>query len=549
MATDMGAGYMELVRRGFYAPRSGELQLVVWPYNSANYPPESRSLVPDDPRSSHAAPWLYLERVPLVAYGPGRIMPGAFDERVTLADLAPTTAGMIGASGFEAPDGHVLPGISQSAATRPKVVVTFVIDGGGWNTLTEWPDRWPNLKGLMAQGANYRNAIMGSFPAVTACAHTTIGTGAFPATHGVSGHFIRSPDDRVEKAYGEDGEADTSVIEEPTLAEYYAELTGGQSWVGEIGYQIWHLGMMGNPGVSYPNTKPVGVYFDEDRTGEFQSQNPERYRLPQLVPRKELLDSMVGAYQGPEEGSEFTPKNASAVCCSPPVVIYQGDLIEATLNVEPIGETDATSLLYINYKAPDYAGHIYNMLAEQEAIALEAVDAQLGRLVQTLERRWPGEYVLFVTADHGQCPLVNEVGGVRLDPIQLQADINAAFGAPHGVQLVKDPPQSSGAISQSSIRPAEVYLEPAAAVKISGDVSQEEMAAAFRHYTYADNFYRYKGVPADAIQWGEMHHREFAAVFAADYLRGLTPGKAATYGSGIFQDADTQIVDEARYSP
>ena len=61
-ATRLGAGYMELVRRAYRKGRSAELQLVVAPFNSANYPPESRTLLPKDPRTSHAAPWMYLER-------------------------------------------------------------------------------------------------------------------------------------------------------------------------------------------------------------------------------------------------------------------------------------------------------------------------------------------------------------------------------------------------------------------------------------------------------------------------------------------------------
>ena len=62
---------------------------------------------------------------------------------------------------------------------------------------------WPNLKRLMGEGANFRNAITGSFPAVTACAHATIGTGAFPRQHGITGHNIRDGAKGVRKAYGE----------------------------------------------------------------------------------------------------------------------------------------------------------------------------------------------------------------------------------------------------------------------------------------------------------------------------------------------------------
>ena len=75
------------------------------------------------------------------------------------------------------------------------------------------------------------------------------------------------------------------------------------------------------------------------------------------------------------------------------------------LRSEPIGEGDEPSLLYINYKAPDYAGHIYNMDDPREEVILAEVDAQLGRLAALLEDRFGrGGFALILTADHGQCP-------------------------------------------------------------------------------------------------------------------------------------------------
>ena len=74
MAMELGSEYMELVRRAFHPERSGDLQLLLAPFNSSNYSQESMSLVPRDPRTSHASVWMYLQRIPLVAYGPGRIV-------------------------------------------------------------------------------------------------------------------------------------------------------------------------------------------------------------------------------------------------------------------------------------------------------------------------------------------------------------------------------------------------------------------------------------------------------------------------------------------
>jgi len=527
MARDLGAEALELVLRDYHPGRSGDLQLVLTPGSTANYAQESMTLLHHDPRSSHALPWMYLERVPIVVYAPGIVEPLDNTDRVTLADLAPTAATLMGFDGFRAPDGVTLPGISRPA-TPPRVIVTFVIDGGGWNVLTHWDDpdpersAWPNLKRLMRGGATYRNAIAGSFPAVTACAHATIGTGAFPRTHGITGHNIR--DGRhARKAYGQPGRANPDDILVPTLADEWTRETDGAAWVGEIGYQIWHLGMLGRGGRPLGD-KPVAVYWDEDRTVQWQPQNPDLYRMPRQVPPIDRLQSYTQAYSSnPEnridaEYDRFIPSRGRAVCCSPPIIRYQGDLIEAAFESEQIGRHDATDLLYVNYKSPDYTGHVYNMLSLREKFALRATDAQLGRLVDSLEATFaPGEFALIVCADHGQCPTVDTMGGVRVDPIQLQADLERAFG-----RSVFD--------VVTSVVPSEIYLN-ADALWDAG-VTRDDVAAFLRHYRYRDNIGPY--VRPDAIDRDRLDQRPFAAVLSTDFLDRLAGRDLARYGAGRY---------------
>jgi len=517
MARDIGADALELVRRTYHPSRSGDLQLVLAPGSSANYAQESVSLLPNDPRSSHALPWMYLERVPIVVYGPGIVEPSDSTDRVTLADLAPTAARLMGFDGFDPPDGTPLPGIPRPA-TPPKVIVTFVIDGGGWNVLHHWPDAWPNLKHLLRGGATYRNAVMGSFPAVTACAHATIGTGAFPRTHGITGHNIRDGGG-VRKAYGEPGSADPSDILVPTLADRWSATTENRAWVGQIGYQVWHLGMLGRGGTPLGD-KPMAVYWDEARTGTWQPHNPERYRLPKAVPPETVLEEHQARYRDPGIDSQydrFAP-GLRAVCCSPPIIRYQGDLIEAAFESESIGRHEATDLLYVNYKSPDYTGHVYNMLSLRTRFALQAVDEQLGRLASSLEASFaPGEFALIVTADHGQCPTVDLAEGVRLDPIQLQEDIDREFGG-----------SVFGLVS--SVVPSEVYLNERA--MWDAGVTRDDVAAFLRDYRYRDNIGPY--VRRDAIDFGRLDQRPFAAVLSTDYIEGLGERDFSTFGPGAF---------------
>ena len=519
MARRLGTDYMELVRRAYHPGRSGDLQLLLAPFNSANYAPESLSLVPRDPRTSHAAVWMYLMRVPLVVHGPGIVAALDSEERVTLADLAPTTASMIGFDAWPSDrDGRVLPGL-RTTGVRPKVVVTFVIDGGGWNALQLWPGRWPTLERLMRGGANFRNAVHGSFPAVTATAHATIGTGAFPWKHGITGHNIRDGAE-VRKAFGDLGAADPSDILVPTLADLWSTETGNRAWVGELGYQIWHLGMLGHGGPDRPaGLKPVGVYWDEPER-RWAPQNPDRYRLPAGVPGIETYESHLAAFESPEWDPRFRPSGRQAPCCAPPIVRYQGDLIDATLTSEPLGRTGTTDLLYTNYKAPDYTGHVYGMASEWEGLLLEAVDEQLGRLVARLDELFPGEYVLFVTADHGQCPLPDDAGGVRLDPIQLREAIEGRFGG------LFDPVQE--------VVPSEVYLHADRLSDAGADV--EDVAAFLAGLTYRRNLGPY--VPTSAIEQRLLDRKEFAAVFATPFLGELRHADLSDLGETEYSGPD-----------
>jgi hypothetical protein len=536
MASDLGSEYMELVRRAYHPGRSGDLQLLLAPGNSSNYPQESVNLERFYVATSHASVWMYLERIPLVLYGPGRVAPSDSTERVTLADLAPTAATFMGFDGWP-PDraGRPLPGqpaeVPGEATAAPRLIVTFVIDGGGWNALQRWPDRWPNLKRLMGEGANYRDAITGAFPAVTASAHATIGTGTHPDEHGITGHNIRDGS-KVRKAYGEAGRANPGDILIPTFAELWSEATDGRAWIGQIGYQVWHIGMIGSGrpvrrGGSGPaGPLPVGVYWDEHQTkdngaGAWAPHNPELFRLPDGAPGLDAYvahaaQSPVPAYT-PDEG----PARRQIACCSPPVVRYQGDLIEATLRNEPIGRSGVTDLLYLNYTAPDYAGHIYGLAAEETGRMIEEVDEQLGRLVGTLDELFPNDYLLFVTADHGQCPLPDSVEGVRLDPIQLGNAIEREFGG------------GPFAVVQNVV-PSEVYLHTDVLWQHGATV--DDVAAYLEDYRYRQNIGPY--VPASAVEQDLLDRKEFSAVFGTRFLDGLADRDLATFGETAYPDAD-----------
>jgi hypothetical protein len=233
----------------------------------------------------------------------------------------------------------------------------------------------------------------------------------------------------------------------------------------------------------------------------------------------------AGYIPNPHRNPAYDPsKPKNLHCCSTPVIRYQGDVVEATVANEPVGSADAPGLLFINYKSPDYTGHVYGMLDPMTGDALRDVDAQLGRLVGQLDSLYPGRYALIVTADHGQCPLPDVAGGVRLDPIQLWDDLEREFGG--GLfGLVQN------------VVPSEVYLHRD--VLWDAGATREDVAAFLRDYPYRWNIGPY--VPRDAIEQDLLDRQQFAAVFATTYLDTLAGRNLAEFGPGIYPEAEIGI--------
>ena len=296
----------------------------------------------------------------------------------------------------------------------------------------------------MGEGANFRNAIAGSFPAVTACAHATIGTGAFPTQHGITGHNIRDEQGAVRKAYGEPGPGRPGRhLLEPTLSDLWSSEETG-AWVGRDRLPGLAPRDDGLRGRDPPDDLPVGVYWDEDGAADWRPHNPELYRLPASMPGPERLERYVAGFDAPGCVAVRPDRHEVAVL-RPPVVRYQGDLIEATFDSEPIGEGE-TGLLYINYKSPDYTGPRLRHGRPAAGCSSSRRRAARTLVERMLDERFPGEYcVLIVTADHGQCPL---------------PDASAACGSTRSSSSRTSSPSSGRACRVvESVVPSEVYLD------------------------------------------------------------------------------------------
>ena len=491
--------WLERIERGHFPGHSGDISIL---------PRTPAYMASGAGGWSHSGPWEYLQDVPLVFYGPGVVDEGVtVDRPVTLADVVPTFAALV--KGTVQSDGERLTEAADIsgkslAADRPALVLTVVWDGGGWNSLEQWPDAWPELRALMDRGVSYENATVGSSPSVTPSIHTTLGTGYFPSTHGISGIPVKDENGEVADSFlkGESAE----FLQVSAFAERWDEQNDNEAEVGMIGYEPWHLGMVGAGAERPGGDKDDAVWLDIE-TNEWTTQ-PDHYRLPpSIVPEEgvqaaledelEELDAADGQADGAWLDNDILDE-VDRLEETPAFIRYHGDAMKELIETEGYGNDEVTDFLFTNFKQIDRVGHYFSMESDEVRDSIEASDAELGRIVDFLDAEvGAGRYVVVVTADHGMQPDEEVTDGFGINPTELEEDLKEEFG-----DVIR------------GVWPTEVFFFPEALEE--GEVSVEEVARFIGDYRVEDN------VTEDTGGFGsfEPDDRLFDMAVPADLLEG-----------------------------
>ena len=528
MATAIGSDIMRHIYRGHVPGRSGEIMTVPRPHRFLIGPWDLTKLGARTPelQSSHPNPWAYTARIPLVFYGPGRVRAGVeVADPVDLVAVAPTYAALLGMEDVDS-DGEPLAAVVASArgAAPPRAIVTVVLDGGGWNVLQEHPHAWPTIARLAANGTSYLDATIGTAPSITGAVHATLGTGDYPIHHGVPGNQMRGPDGRNTDVFRH--RADPTYMKGVTVSELWDERTGNRAWVGTVAYEGWHLGMIGHGAQREGGDRDVAVLWD-DRSSSWWT-NEDFYELPsylettdraRLATYEERLDPRDGMRDGRWFGHGVRELRDFRVRAGTPAFArFTGDAVMEVLRGERLGRDRVTDLLWVEFKTPDYAGHRWNMVSPEEGDVVAETDAQVARIERWLERHvGRGDYLLAITADHGQEPLPEEHGGWRINSTELERDIEERFGT----DIVE------------KVTTVDVFMDRAAVARAGVDLG--DVARYIGSYTVGENVDDQPG--SDFVPTARLQERLFAGAFSTGYLQALTPAEIASFGGGDYEEA------------
>ncbi len=357
--------------------------------------------------TTHSGPWPYLQRVPLVFYGPGffRRQGAITRPGTTLADIAPTLAEMTQTELSDKSVGRPISEVFAPVRREPRLIVVLVWDGGGRNVLDTWPGSWPNLRRMMSHGTSITDATVGSSPSVTPAVHATIGTGAFPRQHGIVDMHVRDGDEVV----GSFGSGSPEFLRIPTFADLYDRERDNRPKVGMFAYHRFHAGMMGHGAQLPGGDKDIQIVAPASPSITFVAEE-SYYRLPEYLDEvdgferiQREVDGRDGRIDGRWRGRDLGKPDD--VRHSPVWVRYQTRILKEVVERESFGADRIADLLFVNYKQIDDAGHDWNMLSPEMKDVVAQSDEDLGELIRFLNRQvGQRKWALVMTADHGQAP-------------------------------------------------------------------------------------------------------------------------------------------------
>lgn len=244
-------------------------------------------------------------------------------------------------------------------------VVLISVDGFRPDFYREakWPA--PNLKTMAEEGVS-SNGVRGVFPSVTYPSHTTLITGAFPATHGIYYNSPFEPKGQTGRWYWENSLIQTRTLWDAVLASNMK--SASLIWPVSVGApvdfnipEVWTLDK------SYGRIQPMRDH-----------QNP-----------KGLLEEMEVAVLGKMD-----------------TVTFNGDYLNREDRTGEMAayilSTYKPNLMTIHLIATDHFQHEQGRDGKKVHTAIAAVDRAIGKIMEAAERSGTLDKTTFIiTGDHG----------------------------------------------------------------------------------------------------------------------------------------------------
>jgi len=341
---------------------------------------------------------------------------------------------------------------ASPAPAKPKLVVLLVVDQMRGDYVDKFLPQWTGgLKRLVEEGAWFRDAAYPYAATETCVGHSTISTGAFPATHGMVANAwwdrkeqkmvtcTADPDPNV-KNIGYAGTtpkgADTAWrMAVPSFAEELKFQTSGATRIVTFSLKARAaLTMAGHKADAatwfdsgaWVTSTPYGTLpFLEDPAKSHAAKADFGKTWSLSLPESAYWygEKALGAV--PPAGWELTfphPLRGKSSVSEPDSAYFEQwasspyadtaltELAEEAVDALKLGNSTGTDFLAIGYSPVDYVGHEFGPRSREIQDILARLDKDLGNLFAHLDENvGRGNYVVALSADHGVVPIPEDM--------------------------------------------------------------------------------------------------------------------------------------------
>ena len=308
---------------------------------------------------------------------------------------------------------------------RPKLVIILVLDQFRGDYLDRYRDDLKTPSGFnlfLNRGAYFTGCYYNYANTMTAPGHSTIGTGAYTAGHGISlnewwdlhrstTHPVSSVEDEDYQIVGDHGPNDigTSPRNElaSTLGDEVVLASRGRS-------KLFGISLKDRAAILTSGHASNGAFWLDHVSGHFVTSSYWDATLPAWV---SAFNASGRTEKASAEAKGRPGHFYDDVGPSPASVSYLLDFAQALITAEKMGQNDTTDVLTISISSTDILGHRVGPDSPLQRAMIDATDVDLNNFFTWLDHHVDGgmgNVWVALTGDHGIGPTIPAANAARM---------------------------------------------------------------------------------------------------------------------------------------
>jgi predicted AlkP superfamily pyrophosphatase or phosphodiesterase len=354
---------------------------------------------------------------------------------------------------------------SSAKPSKPKLVVILVVDQMRADYVEKFGQQWTGgLRRMVDQGAWFREAAYRYAATETCVGHSTISTGALPASHGIIGN----------EWFDRDSQKSMTCTEDPKVKNVGyagAAVEGGDSAVNMLlpafsnelkfqsgsGTRVVTFSLKARAAITLGGTNADAVTWYDVTNGAWLTSSA--YPVAPFVENfvkahpvaadygktwTAMLPASAYLYDSTAVGAKFAAESGAALPhplhgaagstaadklfylqwqASPYADTYLTKMADDAVDQLGLGQRGGTDFLGVSFSSPDYVGHAFGPRSWEIQDVLAQLDRDLGEFFAHVDQKvGRGNYVVALTADHGVAPIPDDMAKARVSAGWFKVD-------------------------------------------------------------------------------------------------------------------------------